>query len=651
MTNLVNLPQFRTPRDPNRWIRELRRCAAGIYAQALAEDDERVVDILRHAAEQFIEHRNPVPFQVNLLLERVPVTIEEFVESPDFLGNLVRVWPTLMRDLRAMNPDVLAGEEPVHEALLGGATGIGKSTLALITTLYQVYLLTCFRDPHRLYGLDPQTRFVFPLQSVSPKVTRIVLYEPLRDMFEAMPYAQRFLRWNMRKRSALELEGGIHVVPAPANVEHLLGQAIPGAVLDEVNFLRIVERSRRVPGPRGLGGYYDQAEELYRELSQRRRSRFAGNGVSIGCIVVSSSARYQNDFLDRRIQEVEATGAQNVVITRHKRYDVVPPDRYCGETFLLLVGTERYRTRILKEDESAPEGARVEHVPIEHEEEFRRDPEFALRAIVGVSVDSITPFIGERHKIDEAVARGNSRELEHWVDKPDVVLERDSFPRWIDAAIPHDRRAARFVHIDLSRTRDACGVAVVKYLGMANIRDPDAPDTVLAKPRFAVEAAISIKPSPDTELMFSDLRGWLMQLVNRYELHIRMISMDGYQSTDSMQIFHNLGIPTQELSVDSSPEAYEYLRECLHEGRIAMVDSPTLRRELIQLERNPQTGRIDHPPRGSKDVADAVCGAIHAAALSGPIRAQAGYCDNDGHLSRFVQLRERPKKRTRPKRR
>jgi hypothetical protein len=644
MTSALIAPSLKPGCNSARHPDELKERAEQSYARARAEGGERLAKIWSYTTHQLIERDNPIPFTSNLLLARVPVTIEEFVESPDFLGNTVHVWPTLMADLSAMNPDVLAGEEPVHEAYLGGAAGIGKSMMALITTLYQVYRLTCFRDPHRLYGLDPQTRFVFPLQSVSPEVTRRVLYEPLRDMFEAMPYAERNLRWNKHKRSALELEGGIHVVPAPANVEHLLGQAIPGAVLDEVNFLRIVERSKRVPGPRGLGGYYDQAEELYRELSQRRRSRFAGNGVSIGCIVVSSSARYQNDFLDRRIQEVEATGAQNVVITRHKRYDIVPQDRYCGETFRLLVGTERYPTRILREDESAPEGATVEHVPIEHEDEFRRDPEFALRAIVGVAVDSITPFISEREKIVEAVEHGEARGLEHWVDKPDVVLERDGLPRWSDAAIPDDRDAARFVHIDLSRTRNACGIAVVKYLGMAEVRDPDTPETVLAKPRFAVEAAISIKPSPDTELNFSDLRGWLMQLVNRHGLEIHMISMDGYQSTDAMQIFRRRGIRTRDLSVDSSPEPYEHLRECLHEGRIAMVDSPTLRRELIQLERNPKTGLVDHPPRGSKDVADAVCGAIHAAASSRSIRGQAGYYDREGRPKRIPRPRPQPKR-------
>lgn len=621
---------------------ELMLRAERSYARALALGGLRLEAILRYAIEQLVDHNNAGPILTFAELKTIPATIEDFVENPDFLGGIVAVWPHLLGDLKALNPDVLAGEEPVHEAFLGGATGIGKSTVARISILYQVYLLSCLQNPHRLYGLDPKTRFVIPLQSVAPEVTRRVLYDPLRETFEAMPYARRELTWNRRRRSALELEGGIHIVPLLANTETVLGQAIPGALLDEVNFMRIVERSKRAPGPRGLGGRFDQAEELYREVSQRRRSRFVSQAVSVGCIIACSSTRYQNDFLDRRSREVEEYGRRNVVVTRHKRYDVVPADRYCGETFSLLVGTERWRTRILAEDETLPADARVEQIPVEHRDEFQRDPEFALRAIVGVAVDAISPFIGEREKILEAIERGEAMGLEHLVDKPDALLARDGLPRWRPEVMPRDRDALRFVHIDLARTRDACGVAIVKYLGMTSDPPADASGTVELRPRFAVEAAISIKPSPDAELIFSDLRTWLMELVDIHRLDIYMVTFDGYQSADSRQILRRRGIWSDELSVDRTPQAYEYLRECLYDGRLAMVDSPTLTRELIQLERNPQTSVIDHPPRGSKDVADAVAGAIAAAVGSRPIRNAIGYRDRDAAPVRPARERQRP---------
>ena len=95
--------------------------------------------------------------------------------------------------------------------------------------------------------------------------------------------------------------------------------------------------------------------------------------------------------MDRRIREVNEIGRDNVVVTQHKRFEVVPSHRYSGQTFRVLVGSERFRTRVMGDDEAAPPGGRVEQVPIEYEDDFQRDPEFALRQIVGIAVDSIAP--------------------------------------------------------------------------------------------------------------------------------------------------------------------------------------------------------------------------------------------------------------------
>ena len=154
---------------------DLLRRAERAYASALANGHTRSVEILRYAIDQ-LEEGNPNPMRWIVMLREAPVTIDEFVESTDFLGMADQVWPALRETLRDMNPDVFTGEVPMHEVYLGGATGVGKSTLARITILHQVYLLTCFRDLRSLYGLEPSTIFVFPLQSIKPDVTRRTLY-------------------------------------------------------------------------------------------------------------------------------------------------------------------------------------------------------------------------------------------------------------------------------------------------------------------------------------------------------------------------------------------------------------------------------------------------------------------------------------------
>lgn len=51
----------------------------------------------------------------------------------------------------------MAGEAPVHEVFLGGATGTGKTLTGNVTVMYQAYCFDCFRQPQVLFNLAPAT--------------------------------------------------------------------------------------------------------------------------------------------------------------------------------------------------------------------------------------------------------------------------------------------------------------------------------------------------------------------------------------------------------------------------------------------------------------------------------------------------------------
>jgi hypothetical protein len=515
--------------------------------------------MLLHAAERAHVQHDLRPAVVLCALKRPPVTIDTFLEDPDYLGGRVTVWPALRDDLRALNPDVLTGAPPVQEALLGGATGTGKSTLAIITTLYQLYLLTCFHNPRALYGLMPQTRIVFPLQSANAELTDRVLYQPLCDLFEAMPFAQRHLVWNVHRRTALELAGGLVVAPVTSRLTTLLGQAIPGCVLDEVNFLEVVERSTRVAGPRGLGGTYDQAAELHRELTNRRASRFGGGPLSIGVLIFSSSVNYGDDFLDRRIRTVRALAPPTVLIRQHRRYDVRPADRAARTRFRFMVGDLRHARRILAPDEPAPEGARIELVPEVYRAQFESDPAGAQRAVIGLATGRISPFLADPDWVAQALAHGRAFDLVNAAHPAEVVLARDGWLAWQPGAFG-PAEADRYVHVDLSLRRDRCGVAVVRLVDPHSAAGRWISPSGERRPMLVLEAAAALQPSPHAELQLGDLRDWILQLPQRLDVQITALSLDGYQSADFKQIVHSAGIATRELSVDRTAEPYEALR-------------------------------------------------------------------------------------------
>ena len=97
--------------------------------------------------------------------------------------------------------------------------------------------------------------------------------------------------------------------------------------------------------------------------------------------------------------------------------------------------------------------------------------------------------------------------------------------------------------------------------------------------------------------------------------NLKGISTDTFQSVDTGQSLVAKGYNYSVLSVDRvDPSShiclpYQYFRSCIYEKRIETYESDTLTAEVIDLERNINTGKVDHPEGGRKDVCDAVCGA------------------------------------------
>ncbi len=629
--------------------------AERLYASALANQGaySRASKMYAHAIEAAANKGNFTFLRQLAFMKRVPVTLDEFLDSPEFLGDIQEIWPALKDDIRAMNPDVFIGEEPVHEALLGGATGTGKTTLCYSTNAYQAYLFNCFNTPQRLYGLSPITPIVFMMQSVSQTITKRIFYRPFREMFTAMPFTQKWLQWDRRREAELMFENGLTIVPALANIEAILGQAIAGSMLDEVNFMRIIENSKQTAGSRGKGGLYDQATDVYTNITRRRQRSFQTKGYSMGVLCILSSTRYKNDFLDKRMDEVAKHNLSNILCLRRKQYEVVPQERFSGVKFQIVVGTDDHSTMVIEPHhvagEDYPLNATIETVPVEYRERFLTDPDGALRDIVGIATDTIAPYIGQRHKITEAILRFKEQKLKPICVKDFVELAVHGMPQWDDVVLngmsPSLRKQPRFAHIDLSINGDTCGVSVVRLAGFENRASKEGVMEVL--PVFVVEAAVAIKPSTSKELDIAEVRRWVLQLSTFYGLNLYSVTFDGFQSVESRQALNKSAVRTWLVSMDRNTEPYDELKRSLYEDRLMMGPFEHLRVELSQLEYNSKLRKVDHPPKGSKDVSDAVAGAVFAARSSRIVRAQAGLVDSQGEAIR--QSSARPDPGPRPK--
>ena len=73
-----------------------------------------------------------------------------------------------------------------------------------------------------------------------------------------------------------------------------------------------------------------------------------------------------------------------------------------------------------------------------------------------------------------------------------------------------------------------------------------------------------------------------------------------------------------KISLDRTPDGYKALRSVLSEQRIDLLRVELLEQELIHLQRDSISGKVDHPIGGSKDVSDTLAGSVWNAILNNP---------------------------------
>jgi hypothetical protein len=576
-------------------LAEKREKLEALRAEARKLENSMLSDFFIFACERLVYHNDNTHLEFFDRLERTPVGIEEFIDGEDFLGatDLV-LWPVVRQAVIDINKEWWKGTDHggYGEMLLMGATSTGKSEIQKVSMAYHLHLLGCLREPQTIFGLTTATSIVFMIQSAKPHVTKQILYQPLRTYIETMPWFQEHMRPHKHIESEMLFEEkNVRVIKGGSDSDSVLGEAIMACAIDEVNFMDVVEKSKRAGlGAEGKGGKYDQARNLYDTITRRRKGRFLYSGPRIGLIGCSSSTRYNGDFTDKR-----------------KEW---PPDRYSGETFRLLVENQAAADiRFLEPQERAPRDANVIEIPEEYRRDFVNDPSGSLRDVVGQSVNALNPFFRRRAKIMDAVMMGDESGLESFLAKDNVILGLEGMPYITKGHYCSSPMKPRYVHVDLSVNADRCGIAMVRFDGFKEIFRQNGVLEVL--PMASMEMAVGIAPDKGHEIDIGEVRAWVKWIGQKCGYPIKAVTYDGWNSVESQQQWKKQGMRSGLVSVDKTDVPYKHLRDAIYDGRLLLYGNADLVDELYGLEWDEVKGKVDHPPKGSKDIADALCGAYY----------------------------------------
>lgn len=552
-----------------------------------------------------------------------PVGIREFIESPEYLArNPGEVWEPVMVELERANTGAYV------EAICTGGIGSGKTTFALYTNAYQLYLMSCLRDPHKVYGQDQSAELLFIFQSITAQLARTVDFARFRTMLLSSPYFMRRFAFDKGLESRMVFPNRIQVVPVSGKDTAAIGQNVIGGLIDELNYMAVVEKSKKSLDAET----YDQAVAVYNSIARRRKSRFMRQGKLPGMLCLVSSRKYPGQFTDQKEEEARDPGS--AIFVYDKRVWDVKPDDFGSERFHFFVGDGGRRPRVVAADEDVGSG-RVIEVPVEFRADFDKDPYNALREIAGVATIARHPYIPNTEAVARAFGRVPSvfdREVTDFCE-PEGERLRIIREHCFNPKLP------RAVHVDLGATSDSAGLAmacVPEFVDMQKQTDLNgeayAESVNQWMPLLRYDGVLEIKPPPGGEILFYKIRNLIVALRDQFGFNIQWVTFDTFESRDSQQLLRQKGFRTGVLSVDrvqtqkgvKTTDVYGFAKAALYSSRVLAPRHARANHEFLTLERDAKTGKIDHPPKGSKDCADAMTGVCYTLTTRRMLWLEAG---------------------------
>lgn len=535
-----------------------------------------------------------------LTYEEDPVGVREFVESKQYLDRKGVLWPVVMDELE----ELCCGKYDV--AVLTGAIGTAKTTVAVYAVAYMVYQISVIRNPHKMFDLIDTDEIVIVFQSLRKSQAEEVGFTRFKNLVDTAPYFNgRFCR-NKELSSEAKFPKRLVVKPLSGSVTAAIGNNVIGGFVDEVNFMAVIENSKQSVGSDDT---FDQAKAIYRAIMRRRESRFLRPGTSgqlPGILCLGSSKQYPGEFTETIIKQAEAekarAGYTHTFVYDKRRWDVKPEDYRDGKWFNVFIGDETRRPRILQdgEDVSVEDESLVMEIPEDHRRAFEDDLLNALRDVAGVSTQALHPFIPNTEKIAVVFGKVTSVLTAEWCDFKDakIGLDVDQISR---PAEP------RFIHVDLGKTKDSAGVACCYVDKFVEIQRSET--EVETWPLVRFDFVLEVRPPKNNEIPYDKIRS-LIYALRENGMNVRWASLDTYQSVDFLQLVRQRGIATVPQSVDTDLRPYTFLKTAIYDGRVHAPAHQRAQAELSRLEWNIVKNIVDHPPSFSKDVADAMAGAL-----------------------------------------
>jgi hypothetical protein len=482
-----------------------------------------------------------------------PVDLDTYVTSP------------LFQDLPPFSPRQraaivnLIGEDPkkifrrengVTTAVLLWGKGSGKDYVTSVVISYLAYVLCCMKSPQKFLGIAPGEPLDVINVAYSASQANLVFFSKLKQRIDK-PMFNRFDPHIIEDK--IEFPNQVRLHSRHSENESYEGFNVLMWVMDEASAFR--DKTKRA-----------NADNIYATLKSSATSRFGRQWLGL----VISYPRYQGDFT-LRMYEQSAT-QPHIYGDKGATWEIHP-----------------IRTR---ED---------------FDDDYRTDPEDARTKYECIPPAITDAFFSLPDKVFEC-----DTEIEPiaFVEQTTTLRSTMDGERQYTALstdiLKKDFTNTYYIHCDPGLMSDSF-VLCMGHVVEGEEAEVKKDEVVVILPRVQIDLVLRWVPQQSKPVDVLNVKDVIIQLSTYF--NIKKVTFDKWNSASTIQELINNGIPAEDMSFSRGQqlEMYRNLRALIYNNLIKWPNNPILCEELIKLQFL-NGAKIDHPPGGSKDVADAVAG-------------------------------------------
>ena len=569
----------------------------------------------------------------------IPVDIETFLTDDNYLGKAwkdaggkSKLYPFWLDTLKKIFPNNF--DTQYNTLLETGARGVGKSELACgAVGTYLLYRIMCLKHPLEFYHLKPTEKIVFAFMNIKKELSEAIAMDKFQKTIQLSP-------WFMSRGTMTQRNNAPYWNPPDpleiiigSQADDVIGQPIAFAFFDEISFIRNQDIDKQK----------QKAKNMIDTAIGGMMTRFIHNGKNPTMLVVASSKRSEQSFMEEYIKLLSTNESNNTYIVDKPVWEVKPKGTYSDKTFFIALGNKFLESVVVpQQDEDKlnvykEKGYHIIEAPIDFRAKALEDLERMLCDYAGISSASSNKYLSAS-RINDTIKDEFKNPFPDIIETGNGVDDVAQYSNFFNMDnVPKElMNKPLFVHLDMSISGDMTGIAGTWIVGKKPTSEGNPSKDLFYRLAFST----SIKAPKGRQISFEKNRNFIRWL-KEVGFKVKEVTSDTFQSYDLQQQLKAEGFNCSILSVDRVDtdhinKPYQYLKSTIYEQRIEMYRSERLFDEMVQIERSNETGKVDHPTNGHKDALDAVCGSVFTASKY----AEEFAFDYGENLQQIVEINE-----------